>query len=55
MSFKPVSYMQTDTRWKKKSYAVKGENSTIGSAGCGPTCAAMVIAEFINPNIIHKA
>ena len=51
MSFKPVSYMQTDSRWKKKSYAVKGENSTIGSAGCGPTCAAMVIAEFINPNI----
>lgn len=51
MSFKPVSYMQTDSRWKSKSYAVKGENSTIGSAGCGPTCAAMVIAEFVNPSI----
>lgn len=51
MSFKPVSYMQTDSRWKKKSYAVKGETATIGSAGCGPTCAAMVIAEFIDPKI----
>lgn len=51
MSFKPVSYMQTDKKWKSKSYAVKGETSTIGSAGCGPTCAAMVIAEFVNPNI----
>lgn len=51
MSFKPVSYMQTDSRWKKKSYAVKGETSTIGSAGCGPTCAAMVIAEFVDPKI----
>lgn len=51
MSFKPVSYMQTDSRWKNKNYAVKGESSTIGSAGCGPTCAAMIIAEFVNPNI----
>lgn len=51
MSFKPVSYLQIDKRWKNKSYAVKGETSTIGSAGCGPTCAAMVIAEFVNPNI----
>lgn len=51
MSFKPVSYMQTDIKWRNKSYAVKGEVATIGSAGCGPTCAAMVIAEFINPNI----
>ena len=51
MSFKPVSYMQTDSRWKKKSYAVKGETSTIGSAGCGPTCAAMVIAEFADKTI----
>lgn len=51
MSFKPVNYMQTDSKWKSKSYAVTGESSTIGSAGCGPTCAAMVIAEFVDPNI----
>ena len=44
MNKKPVSYLQTDSRWAKKPYRVPGENSTIGSAGCGPTCAAMVIA-----------
>lgn len=41
---KPVSYLQTDPRWKGKSYAVKGEQATIGSAGCGPTAVAMVVA-----------
>lgn len=41
---RPVSYLQTDARWKAKPYRVTGESSTIGSAGCGPTCAAMVIA-----------
>lgn len=41
---KPVDYMQTDARWAKLSYAVPGESSTIGSAGCGPTCAAMAIS-----------
>ena len=51
MSFKPVSYLQTDSRWKNKSYAVSGESSTIGSAGCGPSCAAMVLAEFVDPKI----
>ena len=44
MNKKPVSYLQTDSRWAKKPYRVPGENSTIGSAGCGPTCAAMVIS-----------
>lgn len=39
----PISYLQTDARWAKKPYRVKGETSTIGSAGCGPTAAAMLI------------
>ena len=39
----PVSYLQKDPRWKDKPYRVPGESSTVGSAGCGPTCAAMVI------------
>ena len=43
MNKRPVSYLQNDPRWKDKPYRVKGENSTVGSAGCGPTCAAMVI------------
>ena len=43
MNKQPVSYLQTDPRWKDKPYRVQGENSTIGSAGCGPTSAAMLI------------
>lgn len=41
---KPVSYLQTDPKWKNVSYSVKGESTTIGRAGCGPTCGAMVVA-----------
>ena len=44
MNKRPVSYLQNDARWKAKPYRVTGEQSTIGSAGCGPTCAAMVIS-----------
>lgn len=43
MNKKPVSYLQTDSRWKNKPYRVKGENTTIGHSGCGPTAAAMLI------------
>ncbi len=43
MNKQPVSYLQTDKRWKNKPYRVPGETSTIGSAGCGPTAAAMLI------------
>ena len=49
MSFKPVSYLQTDKRWKNIKYAVAGENTTIGGSGCGPTAASMVVAEWANP------
>ncbi len=41
---RPISYLQTDPRWKNHDYSAKGEKKTIGSAGCGPTSAAMVIA-----------
>lgn len=43
---KPVSYFQTDSRWKNIPYAVKGERATIGGSGCGPACMAMVIATW---------
>lgn len=43
MNKQPVSYLQTDQRWKKLPYRVKGETSTIGGSGCGPTAAAMAI------------
>lgn len=43
MNKKPISYLQTDARWKNKPYQVKGETATIGDSGCGPTAAAMLI------------
>lgn len=43
MNKKPISYLQTDSRWKNEPYRVKGENATIGGSGCGPTAAAMLI------------
>lgn len=43
MNKQPISYLQTDPRWKSKPYQVKGETTTIGASGCGPTAAAMLI------------
>ena len=43
MNKRPVSYLQTDKRWKDKPYQVPGETATIGGSGCGPTAAAMLI------------
>lgn len=42
---KPVYYSQRDSRWKNVLYTSTGKTSqTIGSSGCGPTSAAMIIA-----------
>lgn len=54
MNRQPVDYKQTDPRWKNEPYRVSGEASTIGSAGCGPTCAAMVIATLKNTTVTPK-
>lgn len=35
--------MQTDKRWAKIPYQVKGETTDIAGSGCGPTCAASVV------------
>lgn len=43
MNKQPVRYLQTDSKWSKLPYRVKGETSTIGGSGCGPTAAAMCI------------
>ena len=51
MNKRPVSYLQTDARWKSKPYRMTGEQSTIGSAGCGPTCAAMVISTLTGKTV----
>ena len=47
----PVDYLQTDSRWGANRYATKGETSTIKSAGCGITCAAMVIATLKDKSV----
>ena len=51
MNKQPVSYFQTDRRWANKPYAVKGETSTIGGSGCGPTAMAMVLATWADKRV----
>lgn len=37
-------YSQIDNRWRYKMYSSVGDGSqTIGTSGCGPTCASMVV------------
>ena len=37
-------YSQIDSRWSNKMYSSVGDSSqTIGTSGCGPTCASMVV------------
>lgn len=48
---KPVSYLQTDPKWKNHNYSAKGESKTIGSSGCGVAVAAMVIATLKNKSV----
>ena len=51
MNKRPISYLQTDARWKNKPYRVKGETATIGDSGCGPTCAAMLLSTLTGKTI----
>lgn len=40
-------YSQIDSRWKNNLYTSVGNQSqTIGSSGCGPTCASMVVSSI---------
>lgn len=40
-------YSQIDGRWKNKMYSIVGDSSqTIGTSGCGPTSAAMVVSSI---------
>lgn len=48
---KPILYMQTDPKWKNLDYSTKGEKTTIGESGCGPTCMAMVISTFTGKTV----
>jgi hypothetical protein len=51
MNDRPVVYYQTDKRWALKPYAVRGESSTIGGSGCGPTSMAMVLATWADKRV----
>lgn len=46
--------MQTDPLWKNEPYRAPGENSTIGSSGCGPSCAAMLIQTITGKIVTPK-
>ena len=51
-----VYYNQADSRWANHPYPAPGyENATVKSAGCGPTCCAMVVSstrEIIYPDVM---
>lgn len=54
MSQQPVSYLQTDPRWRDKDYSAAGEKTTIGASGCGPTAMAMVLATWADRTVIPE-
>lgn len=54
MNKQPISYLQTDARWKSLPYQTKGETATIGGSGCGPTCAAMLIETLTGKTFTPK-
>lgn len=54
MNKQPVSYLQTDPRWANVSYSAKGESTTIGRSGCGPTAMSMVLATWCDPQVTPK-
>lgn len=49
-------YSQIDNRWKNNLYTSVGNRTqTIGSSGCGPTCASMVVSSIkgtITPDVM---
>ena len=51
MTKEPVSYLQTDPKWAAKDYSAKGEKTTIGASGCGPTAMAMVLATWADKSV----
>lgn len=53
----PVYYLQGDSRWKKIVFTKNNtydRSQTIGSSGCGITCAAMIIATWWDKSITPK-
>lgn len=46
-----VEYAQCDGRWRDVDYSTEGEKTNICESGCGPTCAAMILATWIDAKI----
>ena len=45
-------YSQKDPRWASIPYTIDGDAiETIGYSGCGPTCAAMLVASVCDPAV----
>ena len=41
-------YSQLDSRWSSKMYSsIENKSQTIGSSGCGPTSAAMIVTNMV--------
>lgn len=51
MDKQPISYLQTDPRWAAKDYSTKGEKTTIGASGCGPTAMSMALATWADQEV----
>lgn len=51
----PIRYLQTDPRWAKLDYSAKGEKTTIGASGCGPTAMATVLATWADKSVTPKS
>lgn len=48
-----IYYSQTDARWKNKMYTIVNDKTqTIGSSGCGPTCASMIVANLTDKTVL---
>lgn len=51
-------YSQVDSRWKNHKYsAINDKSQTIGTSGCGPTCASMIVSSIkgtITPDTIRR-
>ena len=50
MNQRPVSCLDR-SRWSAKDYSARGEKTTIGASGCGPTAMAMVLATWADPQV----
>ena len=51
-------YSQVDSRWKNHTYtSINDKSQTIGSSGCGPTSAAMIVSSIkgnISPDTMRR-